>query len=85
MRQYMYTQIIQHSDKSAMVPQRYGKLSIFKGLVQIENYSFMTDKINQLLVLVGERKEKVAKDSFKKRVNSSLQPYRMAVEVSNIK
>ena len=43
-------------------------------LVELQSYNFTTDRINQLIVLVGERKGKVSKALFKERVTSDFQP-----------
>ena len=44
----------------------------------------MTERMKQILVLVGERKEKMAKDLFKERASSDIQPFIMAIKFSNV-
>ena len=44
----------------------------------------MVDRMRDILVHVGERKEHVLKDLFKERDTSDFQPFRMVTDISNI-
>ena len=54
------------------------------GLVELQNYNVMTERMKKIIVLIGEKKEQVEKAVFKEKDNSNFQPFRMAIDISNI-
>ena len=55
-----------------------------EGLIKLQNWDIMTERMKQMLLLVTERREKVSKALFKERATADFDPFRMAGEVSHI-
>ena len=59
-------------------------IQLRQGVINIDKSSLMTDRVKDLIKLVGKRKERVMKLLHKERLDGEFQPFQLVEEVTKI-
>ena len=85
------TDVVDHDMVGSQAIQQYlgAVRNIFdiqhrQGLIKIEKSSLMTDRVKDLIKLVGKRKERVMNSLHKERLDGEFQPFQLVEEIPKI-